>query len=189
MEAFYAESITINQSFWGEADTDTRFYTGDQTLWSDIYGNLPANQRKQFNFNRIMRVVNMISGHQRKNRMSTIVVPIENGDSQTSDQFTKILMWVNQQESVLETISESFQGSLVTGMNLFKYGWIIRADPVSGNIKVDNCSYNAFLIDPYFRKADLSDCNAIWKRYFFTKREAISLLPDYEDDNIRLARQ
>lgn len=24
MEAFYAESITINQSFWGEADTDTR---------------------------------------------------------------------------------------------------------------------------------------------------------------------
>jgi len=24
MEAFYAEAITINQSFWGEADTDTR---------------------------------------------------------------------------------------------------------------------------------------------------------------------
>lgn len=32
MEAFYAESITINQSFWGEADTDTRFESGDQTL-------------------------------------------------------------------------------------------------------------------------------------------------------------
>ena len=65
MESFYSESITINQSFWGEADTDTRFYTGDQTLWSDLYGNLPANQRRQFNFNRIMRIVNMISGHQR----------------------------------------------------------------------------------------------------------------------------
>jgi hypothetical protein len=25
MEAFYASSITINQSFWSEADTDTSF--------------------------------------------------------------------------------------------------------------------------------------------------------------------
>jgi hypothetical protein len=32
MESFYAESITINQSFWNEADTDTRFESGDQTL-------------------------------------------------------------------------------------------------------------------------------------------------------------
>lgn len=181
MEAFYSESITINQSFWGEADTDTRFYTGDQTLWSDLYSNLPANQRRQFNFNRIMRVVNMISGHQRKNRMSTVVIPIENGDAETADQFTKVLMWINQQESVLETISESFQGSLVTGMNLLHVWMDYREDPISGNIKVDNCSYNAFLIDPFFRKADLSDCNNIWKRSFLTKREAISLLPDYED--------
>ena len=181
MEAFYSESITINQSFWGEADTDTRFYTGDQTLWSDLYGNLPANQRKQFNFNRIMRIVNMISGHQRNNRKSTVVVPIENGDAETSDQFTKILMWINQQEGVLETISDSFQGSLVTGMNLLHVWMDYREDPVSGNIKVDNCSYNSFLIDPYFRKADLSDCNGLWKRSFLTKREVISLLPDYED--------
>jgi hypothetical protein len=181
MEAFYSESITINQSFWGEADTDTRFYTGDQTLWSDLYGNLPANQRRQFNFNRIMRIVNMISGHQRNNRKSTVVVPIENGDAETSDQFTKVLLWINQQEGVLETISESFQGSLVTGMNLLHVWMDYREDPVSGNIKVDNCSYNSFLIDPYFRKADLSDCNGLWKRSFLTKREVISLLPDQED--------
>ncbi len=36
MTAFYSESITINQAFWGEADTDTRFYNGDQTLWNDL---------------------------------------------------------------------------------------------------------------------------------------------------------
>ena len=76
MEAFYSESITINQSFWGEADTDSRFMAGDQTLWNDIYGNLPANRRRQFNFNRIARVVNMIDGHQRNNRKSTVVVGV-----------------------------------------------------------------------------------------------------------------
>lgn len=186
MEAFYAQSITINQSFWGEADTDLRFYTGDQTLWSDLYGNLPANQRRQFNFNRIMRIVNMISGHQRRNRKSTVVIPIENGDEETSDQFTKIMMWVNRQEGVLETISESFQGALITGMNLLHVWMDYREDPVSGNIKVDNCAYNAFLIDPYFRKPDLSDCNAIWKRSFLTKREVVSLLPDKEEEILGL---
>jgi len=112
MEAFYSESITINQSFWGEADTDTRFEAGDQTLWNDLYGNLPANRRRQFNFNRIRRVINMISGHQRRNRKSTIATPVENGDSETADQFTKVLMFCNNQEAILETISEGFHGFL-----------------------------------------------------------------------------
>lgn len=186
MEAFYAESITINQSFWGEADTDTRFEIGDQTLWNDLYGNLPANRRRQFNFNRIRRVINMISGYQRRNRKSTIVVPIENGDNETADQFSKILLWASQQEGILETISESFHGSLVTGMNLLQVWMDYRSDPVSGNIRVDNCSYNSFLIDPYFRKSDLSDCNAIWKRSFLTKRECISLLPNQVDEILGL---
>lgn len=186
MEAFYAESITINQSFWGEADTDTRFEVGDQTLWTDLYGNLPANRRRQFCFNRIRPIINMITGHQRRTRKSTIVVPVENGDNETADQFTKVMLWLNNQESVLETISESFHGALVTGMNLLQVWVDYRSDPVSGNIKVDNCSYNSFLIDPYFRKADLSDCNAIWKRSFFTKRECISLLPDKTDEILGL---
>ena len=181
MESFYAESITINQSFWGEADTDTRFEAGDQQLWSDIYGNLSAHRRRNFNFNRIRRVINMVSGYQRRNRKSTLVIPIENADEITADQFTKIMFWLNGQENILETISESFHGSLVTGMNLLQVWIDYRNDPVSGNIKVDNCSYNSFLIDPYFRKADLSDCNGIWKRSFITKQEAVSLLPDHAE--------
>lgn len=186
MEAFYAESISINQSFWQEADIDSRFEAGDQTAFTDFYGNLPSNRRRQFSFNRIKRVINMISGHQRRNRKSTIVTGVENFDAETADQFTKILMWVNNQEGVLETISDSFQGSLVTGMNLLQVWLDYRTDPVSGNIKVDNCSYNSFLIDPFFRKPDLSDCNGIWKRSFLTKRECISLMPDHAEEILGL---
>lgn len=186
MEAFYSSSITINQAFWAEADQDTRFEIGDQTLWNELYGNLPAASRRQFNFNHIRPVVNMISGHQRRNRKSTVVVPIENADQDTADQFTKILMNIHNQEGVLETISEAFHGSLVTGMNLLQVWVDYREDPVSGNIKVDNCSYNSFLIDPFFRKADLSDCNGIWKRSFLTRRECLSLLPDKEEEILGL---
>ena len=181
METFYAEAVTINQSFWSEAFTDTRFESGDSTVWNDVYGNIPVNRRRHFNFNRIRRVINMISGHQRRNRKSTIVTPIENADNDTADQFTRVLTWVNQQEGVYDTISEAFHGALVTGMNLLQVWVDYRSDPVSGNIRVDNCSYSSFLIDPFFRKTDLSDCNALWKRTYLTKRECISLLPDKAD--------
>jgi len=186
MQAFYSQSITINESFWAEADTDTRFEAGDQTLWQDIYGNLPLNRRRQFNFNRIRRVKNMIGGHQRRNRKSTVVIPIENGDDNTADQLSKVLIWQNTQAGVLDTISSAFDGALVTGMNLLQVWMDYRSDPLSGDIRVDNCSYNSFLIDPFFRKPDLSDCNGIWKRTFVTKREALSLLPHYTDQIMQL---
>lgn len=178
MEHFYSESITINQSYWSEADMDTRFEAGDQTLWNELYGNLPAHRNRQFQFNRIRRVINMVSGYQRRNRKSTIVVPVENSDQKPADQFSKIMLWANQQENILETISESFHGALVTGLNMLQVWVDYRSDPISGNIRVDNCPYNSFLVDPYFRKADLSDCNGIWKRTYLTKKEVMSLLPD-----------
>ena len=186
MEAFYAEAITIIQSFWAEADTDYRFWSGDQTLWNDLYGNLPANRRRQFNFNRIRRVTNLIEGYQRRNRKSTIVIPIENGDAETADQFSKVMMHINRTEGVLETISEAYRGALIGGMNLLHVWVDYRSDPINGTIKVDNCAYNSFLIDPYFKKPDLSDCNSIWKRSYLTKRECISLLPSMTEEILGL---
>lgn len=182
MEASYNDSITINQAFWAEADTDNRFESGDQQVFADLYGNVPLYQRRQFTFNKIRPIVEMISGYQRRNRKSTIVVPVENGDQLTADQYTKIMYWCNQQEGVLQTISEAFHGACVSGMNLLHVWLDYREDPISGNIKVDRCNYNSFLIDPYFRKADLSDCNFVWKRTFLTKPEIASLLPDYMDE-------
>lgn len=182
MEAFYAEAVTINQSFWGEADTDLRFFLNDQTLWNDLYGNLPANRRRQFSFNRIKRVISMISGHQRRNRKSTIVTGYENFDSETADQFTKIFAWLAQREGIYETISDGFESSLITGMCLLAPYMDYREDPISGNIKLEKLDYNDFLIDPYFRKQDLSDCNGLWRRKYITKREALSLFPDRETE-------
>jgi hypothetical protein len=178
MDTFYQECITTNQSQWAEADLDTRFQVGDQSVWSELYGAQTPVRHKQYQFNRIQRVTNNIDGYQRRNRKSIIVTPIENGDQQTADQFTKIIMWSAQKEQMLETISDSFRhGALITGMNLLHLWMDYREDPISGNLKLDNCAANSFIVDPYFRKADFSDCNGIWKRTYLTKIEVISLLP------------
>jgi len=182
MEETYAQSITINQSFWSEADIDSRFKAGDQTLWNDIYGNLPAFRRRVFNFNRIRRVCNMITGYQRRNRKSTVVTPIENSDEVTASQFTKAMMWAMDKDQTLNTISEAFDGAITTGMNLLSVWMDYRNDPINGDIKVDNVSYNGYLIDPFFKKHDLSDCNFIWTRKWLTKTQIKSLLPDQANE-------
>jgi hypothetical protein len=182
MDYTYAKYITINQSFWSEADVDNRFHAGDQTLWNDIYGNLPAFRRRQFNFNRIRRVISMISGYQRQHRKSTICTPIENSDQKTSDQFSKILISQNQKGHILETISDAFEGALIGGMNLLSVWMDYRNDPVNGDLKVDNVSYNGYLIDPYFKKKDLSDCNSIWTRKYLSKTQCAGLLPGREKE-------
>jgi hypothetical protein len=189
MNSVYADAITINQAFWSEADFDTRFYMGEQSIYGDIYGNVPILRRRQYNFNQIRPVVDMISGYQRRNRKSIIAVPLEEYAQQTSDQFTKIFSWVNQQENYLETFSEAFLGACVTGMSLLQVWLDFRNDPISGDLKVDNCPYNTFLIDPFFKKTDLSDCNYIWKRSYVTRAEACSLLPDRTDEILALGGQ
>ena len=184
METFYNQSLTINLAFWAEADTDMRFYAGDQSLWNEIYGNLSFAQNKSFNFNRIRRVVDMVSGYQRRNRNSTTVIPIENADQDTADQFTEVLMWLDRQENISDTISRAFNGAIVSGMSLMQVWMDYREDPISGNIKVTNHSYNTFMCDPFFREPDMSDCNGVWKRSYLSKREVISLLPDKSDEII-----
>jgi len=182
MDYTYSKNITINQSFWSEAEIDNRFKAGDQTLWNDIYGNLPAFRKRQFNFNRIRRIINMISGHQRQHRKSTVVEPIEGSDEITSDQFSKLLFHVNNRGGVLPTISEAFEGGITTGMNLLSVWMDYRNDPVNGDIQVDNVSYNAYLIDPYFKKMDLSDCNSLWTRKYLSRTQAKALLPGREKE-------
>jgi len=178
MDETYKQSITIQQSFWSEADLDARFRAGDQTIWNDVYGNVPAFRKRQFQFNRIRRICNMVGGYQRRNRKSTVYTPRENADAATASQFTKLSYWWFDQANVGELISGAFDGMLTTGLNLLAFWADYRSDPISGDPKIDNMSYNSFLIDPYFRKHDLSDCNFIWTRKFLSKVEAATLAPD-----------
>jgi len=186
MDYTYSKYITINQSFWSEADIDSRFLAGDQTVWNDIYGNLPAFRKRNFSFNRIRRIINMIGGYQRQHRKSTVCTPIEGSAQQTADQFTKLLYHNNQTAHVLDILSESFHGAITTGMNLLSVWMDYRNDPVNGDIKIENNSYNAYLIDPFFKDMSLSDCNSIWTRKYISRDQAKSLLPGRESDLINM---
>jgi hypothetical protein len=178
MQENYREGVTLQQQFWTEADIDTRFRAGDQTLWNQIYGNLPLVSRRTFMFNRVRRIVNMIIGRQRQGRKSTIVTPSLPSSQDTADDLSQVLMWVNNNNNAYNTISDAFEGSVVTGINLISTWMDFTDDPISGDIKSENLGFNAFLIDPMFRNQNLSDCNYIWTRKWMTKKQVIQLLPE-----------
>ncbi|HEY5268697.1 MAG TPA: hypothetical protein VII94_06295 [Candidatus Saccharimonadales bacterium] len=183
IDADYTANQSIWQIYWTEATIDTRLEAGDTSLMAELNTTMPNSNKGSFYFNRVRPLCNMVSGYQRRNRKSTIVVPLENGDQATSDQLTKVILSIYKREGVYETISEAFhQGGCIAGLNLLHVYMDYRNDPVSGDLKVDNCSYNSFFIDPYFRKPDLSDCSFVWRRSYLSHSAAAALMPDrYEE--------
>jgi hypothetical protein len=180
VDAFYQRNIDGNQSWWQEADLDTRTEVGDFDYFFDAF-NIPVNRRRQFSFNITRPVINVVDGFQRDNRKSIIAVPIENANQLTADQMTKVLMWLERDISLSATISSAFHGALVTGMGML-HVWIdYRSDPINGDLKVDYRHYNSILMDTYFKQPDMSDADGILTRSFITRSEAISMYPDKEE--------
>jgi len=183
----YNQFISQTQAFWNEARIDQRFLAGDQSLWNEIYSNIPSNRRRQFNFNRIRRVINMVGGKQRQDRKSTIAQAREGSSEQTADDFSDIISWVYQKDNVYNTLSDSFEsGALTTGFSLLNL-WLDRSiDPSSGDLRVNHLAYNSYMCDTFFRKQDLSDCSFVNTRKWVTNQEAALLLPDREEEIMKM---
>jgi hypothetical protein len=180
VDSVYLANQSLWQIYWSEAMIDCRLEAGDVSLAGELNPNLQLNKGSQFYFNKVRPLCNTVSGYQRKNRKTSTIIPLENGDQETADQWTKILMGIFKREGVYETISDAFhQGACVTGMNLLHIYLDFSKDPVSGDIKVDNLPFNAFFIDPYFRKLDLSDCSFVWRRSYLSHAAVANLLPDH----------
>ncbi len=185
MDNFYSTSYPSNASYWQQGAIDKRFKAGDQSLYNMMYQSSSANQRRFF-FNLIRRHINMICGFQRKNRKSTITVPNIDNDP-LSDEYNAVLKWSENRDGFQEYLSQAFEGSCDTGMSLLHLYPDYTLDPISGDLFTDQVSYNNFLIDPYFRKQDLTDCTFIWRRRWVNRNAAKSLLPGFGDkiDKIR----
>lgn len=178
---FYQSNYVGNSALWLQGAIDKRFKVGDQSLNSAIYGNNYNNIQKFF-FNLIRRHINMICGFQRKNRKSSITVPLHNQDDPLADDFNTVLKWCDNRDGFQEYFSQAFEGSCDTGMTLLHMYPDYTYDPISGDLFTDAVSYNNYLIDQYFRKQDLSDCNGIWRRRWVSKEGAKQMIPGYASE-------
>lgn len=182
MRADYASYRSEWMNLWNAQAIDTRLEAGDSTLTNELNVLLPNNFTAQWYFNMVRPRLSMVGGHQRNNRKASIIVPLTNGDQTTADQWTKIIMQIYKQEGVYGTISDGFyQGACVTGLNLIQVYLDFTRDPLNGDIKVDRVPYSAVIMDPYWKKLDLSDCSFIERRHYVRYEEACALLPEHTD--------
>ena len=178
LDDFWKESQSLWQQWWYEADLDTKMATGQQDYWNTFY-NINYRNQKILMFNKILRIINMIGGYQRDNRLATIVSPSDNDQDsgQTADQLTKIISWAMRQDQTYEKMSDCFDGSNICGLNLLHLWVDFREDPENGEIRSDRIPFNSFLMDNYWTKSDLSDCDRIWTRRYITTRQLESIVP------------
>jgi len=187
-DEYYNEAYSAWSPFYPAADRDLRFYLGDQ--WSDEEKRkLRLEERRASVFNRVRRNINLITGYQRKNRMSSVVNPVENSDQLTADQITKLLLYVYQNDNGNNLISDCFAGACKTGWNLASVYMDYVSDPKDGDIKFCREPYSSFITDPGFTKLDFSDCNYLIKRKYLFPDQAAALAPKYKKEIKKLSEQ
>lgn len=182
MESNYQDSITNLQTQWLQADYDERTWLGDPDLWGCLFPVGTTIRKKMFNFNLTHSSVMMVTGHQRRNRKASICIPVRSPVQKTADQLTKCLYHVHDQDKY-QVYSDAFErGSLVQGFGLVSIFPDYASDPVSPDIRMRFVDFKSILLDPFFRKKDLSDCRYIWTRQYFDREEAKRLYPDHAEE-------
>ncbi len=183
LEDFWKDTASLNQQWQYEADIDMKMVSGQQDLQNQGYNVNYRNSRK-LQFNRLLRLINMVGGYQRDGRLATVVIPGDNDIDQgeTAEQLTTVMDWVKRRDGTYEKISDAFDGANICGLNLLHTWMDFREDPENGEIRVERLPFSAFLMDSYWTKPDLSDCNRVWTRKFPSKKQLKSLFPRIEKD-------
>ncbi len=178
LDNLYSKFQPIEQARWNQSNIDTLFYAGSQTFINRYFNFTPSFSYQNFYFNLLQQPVNMVTGYQRQHRKNFSYIPVEGSDSQTTDQYTRLITHVANKEGIHEQFSRACEQAAITGMVLLQpYLDYNQDDPAQGQLKLKVWEYNSFLVDPYFRNYDMSDAEFVWCQEYISKKEAETRFP------------
>ncbi len=173
---FYYDAFRTFGIYYAAAYRDLRAYAGDN--WTNLEkSKLLKQNRMVLELNKIRRVINLYSGYERENRTATVCTPVEGSDTKTADQMSNVMYYVYDKANADYIISESFEHSLKTGLSIIGLYMDYSRDKVNGDIKMYWKPFNSMMLDPYFTKRDLSDCDQASTRDLLSKEAIKALLP------------
>lgn len=181
MDSAYTGGYAQNSIYWTQGIIDKRMKAGDQAMNNMIYGSNEFYTSKRYFFNLIRKHSNMICGFQRRNRKSTVALPIRQDDA-VADDYNAMFKYCEEKDGFQEYFSEAFEGGVDVGMSLLHMYLDYSYDSVSGDLCTDQIAFSNFLIDPYWRKMDFSDCRYIWIRIWVSKERAMAILPQRQKE-------
>jgi len=182
-QQFFYDAYRTWGSYYAQAYRDLRAYAGDN--WTNLERTkLERQNRMVLELNKIRRVVNLYSGYERENRTQTVTAPVEGSDTDTADLFSNVMYYVYNRSSADHIISEAFEHSLKTGLSIVGIYMDYTKDKVNGDIAFYWKPFNALMLDPYFTKRDLSDCDQASTRDLLSKEAIKALLPGVDPEII-----
>ena len=180
---FFFDAYRTLGGFYAEAYRDLRAYAGDN--WTNTERTkLERQNRMVLELNKIRRVVNLYSGYERENRTQTVTAPVEGSDEITADLFSNVLYYVYDKGNADYIFSEAFEHALKTGLAIVGIYMDYSKDKVNGDIKFYWKPFNALMLDPYFTKRDLSDCDQASTRDLMSREQVKAMLPWINEEEI-----
>jgi hypothetical protein len=173
---FFYDAYRTWGVYYAAAYRDLRMYAGDQ--WTQVEKtSLEQQKRMVLVLNKVRRVINLYSGYERENRLSTVCAPVEDSDEDTADLLSDVMLYVYDKGDAHHVISEAFEHSLKTGLAIVGIYIDYSTDKVNGNIRFYWKPFNALMLDPYFTKRDLSDCDQASTRDLLSREQVKCMLP------------
>jgi hypothetical protein len=173
---FFYDAYRTWGLYYAAAYRDLRMYAGDQ--WTQVEKtSLEQQKRMVLQLNKVRRVVNLYSGYERENRLSTVCAPVEDSDEDTADLLSDVMLYVYDKGDAHHVISEAFEHTLKTGLSIVGIYIDYSKDKVNGDIKFYWKPFNALMLDPYFTKRDLSDCDQASTRDLLSREQVKSMMP------------
>lgn len=180
---FFYDAYRTWGVYYAQAYRDLRAYAGDN--WTNLERTkLERQNRMVLELNKIRRVVNLYSGYERENRTQTVTAPVENSDEVTADLFSNVMYYVYDKGNADYIFSEAFEHALKTGLAIVGIYMDYSKDKVNGDIKFYWKPFNAIMLDPYFTKRDLQDCDQASTRDLLSKEQVKSMLPWIDPEEI-----
>lgn len=182
-QQFFFDAYRTWGVYYAQAYRDLRAYAGDN--WTNLERTkLERQNRMVLELNKIRRVVNLYSGYERENRTQTVTAPVEGSDEVTADLFSNVLYYVYDKGNADYIFSEAFEHALKTGLAIVGIYMDYSKDKVNGDIKFYWKPFNALMLDPYFTKRDLSDCDQASTRDLLSKEMVKAMLPWIDPEEI-----
>jgi hypothetical protein len=179
MDSMYSRYQPIEQSRWNEANIDTMFYAGSQSLNPRTYNFSPGWTAEQYYFNIVQQPVNMITGFERQRRKGFMYQASEGGDNKTTDQYTRVITHACNIGSIHQQKSKAKELACISGLVMAQpYLDYTDKDAAQGELKVKVWEYNSFIVDPFCRDPSFSDAQFIWFQEYISRNEAISRFGD-----------
>jgi hypothetical protein len=182
-QQFFFDAYRTWGVYYAQAYRDLRAYAGDN--WTNLERTkLERQNRMVLELNKIRRVVNLYSGYERENRTQTVTAPVEGSDEITADLFSNVMYYVYDKGNADYIFSEAFEHALKTGLAIVGIYMDYSKDKVNGDIRFYWKPFNALMLDPYFTKRDLSDCDQASTRDLLSKEQVKAMLPWIDPEEI-----